>query len=135
MFLKRIRGSRRVGSLKIILNLPCPADLTVFWTLGRVLGALYLGQVLSGLALAFHYIPIRGVAYDVRMDLAYTTEGGWFLRRSHANGARLFMGAMYVHLARGIYFMSYIRNTGAWYSGRALMSMTIRIRFLGYVLP
>jgi ubiquinol-cytochrome c reductase cytochrome b subunit len=61
---------------------------------------------------------------------------GWALRYTHANGAAFFLLFVYFHIARGLYFMSYIQPRGAlWLSGVVIFLLMMATAFLGYVLP
>lgn len=59
---------------------------------------------------------------------------GWLLRRCHANGASIFFFCLYIHIARGIYYGSYL-DKAVWNVGVVLYLMLIAESFLGYTLP
>lgn len=63
-------------------------------------------------------------------DVSY----GWFFRIIHANGASLFFICLYLHVARGLYYISY-RSKEVWLIGCSIILLLIGIAFLGYVLP
>lgn len=66
--------------------------------------------------------------------LTRDVNNGWFLRGIHANGASWFIGAIYIHIGRGIYYGSYhIKHV--WFSGITILIIVIATAFLGYVLP
>lgn len=63
-------------------------------------------------------------------------EYGWLIRYMHANGASLFFVIIYLHIARGLYFRSYMYpRLGVWLSGLIIFVMMMATAFLGYVLP
>lgn len=56
------------------------------------------------------------------------------LRYIHANGASFFFICLYFHVARGIYYGSYI-IVETWNIGVVLLFLVIGTAFVGYVLP
>ena len=56
------------------------------------------------------------------------------MRLIHINGASLFFIILYIHVGRGLYFMSW-NNHITWIIGVSILILTIGISFLGYVLP
>ena len=68
-------------------------------------------QLLSGLCLRFFFYG-GAEAFDTSLYIARDVNRGWLIRSLHANGARFFLGFIYLHLARGLYFSSF-RRLGA----------------------
>jgi len=62
-------------------------------------------------------------------------NSGWLLRYLHANGASIFFIALYLHMARGLYYRSYVSNYYAWCAGLVIFLLAMATAFLGYVLP
>ena len=61
---------------------------------------------------------------------------GWLLRYLHANGASFFFVAVYVHIARGMYYGSYKEPREVlWILGVILFLLMVATGFMGYVLP
>ena len=50
------------------------------------------------------------------------------------NGATMFFFCIYLHIARGIYFLSFFKKR-TWWVGSAIFLLAIGIAFTGYVLP
>ena len=128
------------GVLSIVLNhlvaYPTPVNFNYFYGYG-FLAAICLGiQIVSGVFLAMHYVPIADLAFisveHIMRDLVY----GWFLRYTHANGSSMFFLCVYIHIARGIYYGSYVfpRHL-TWISGIIVFILMMATAFLGYVLP
>jgi len=62
--------------------------------------------------------------------------GGWLLRYMHANGSSFLFILLYAHIARGLYFQSYMKpKQWVWCSGVVLFILMAGIAFLGYTLP
>lgn len=56
------------------------------------------------------------------------------MRNIHANGSSMFFICIYAHIARGLYYGSYLDKT-VWYFGVHLFLLTMAEAFLGYTLP
>ena len=59
---------------------------------------------------------------------------GFLLKYLHANGASAFFICVYIHIARGLYYGSYLK-THLWFSGVAIFAIMMLTAFIGYVLP
>lgn len=90
-------------------------------------------QIVSGLSLSLFYTAAG--AFDCRVYIRREVENGWLMRSVHANGASIFLGLLYMHIARGIYFGRHNRLPLVWLRGAALMLTAMAAAFLGYVLP
>lgn len=93
-------------------------------------------QILTGIILAMFYNPDPFLAFNAIMDINNEIYFGWFLRTFHANGASFFFIVVYVHMARGLYYGSYIYpRHSLWMSGIIIWLLMVATAFLGYVLP
>ena len=93
-------------------------------------------QIVTGIGLAMHY---TGSIYDAFNSVEHIMRDvwyGWLLRYIHANGASMFFIVVYVHIARGLYYGSYIEpRLLLWGSGVIIFFFMIITGFMGYVLP
>lgn len=131
--------ARKKGTIKSILNntvvdLPTPANITIWWNFGRLLGLVLTIQIISGLFLAMHYTADVNLAFSSVCHIVRDVNGGWLFRTIHANGASFFFLCIYAHIGRSLYYGSF-SNIGLWFSGVALLLLVIASAFLGYVLP
>nr|YP_009681477.1 cytochrome b [Mytilisepta keenae]QDO71857.1 cytochrome b [Mytilisepta keenae] len=117
-----------------IYDLPCPINLNVWWSFGSMLGLCLVTQIVTGFMLSFYYIPHGDMAYDSVFYIMRNVHKGWMVRGIHANGASVFFMCIYVHIARGLYYGSYL-DKGVWNVGVILYLMLMGESFLGYVLP
>jgi ubiquinol-cytochrome c reductase cytochrome b subunit len=61
---------------------------------------------------------------------------GWLVRYAHSNGASMFFVVVYIHVFRGLYYLSYLRPRGfLWGVGVVILFLMILTAFMGYVLP
>nr|WEG23720.1 cytochrome b [Polydora cf. ciliata DS-2023] len=119
---------------KALADLPAPPNLSAWWNFGSLLGLALTVQILTGLMLAIHYSPHTDLAFESVAHIGRDVNNGWLVRGTHANGASWFFGALYIHVARGIYYGSFMMKY-VWFSGITMMLMVMGTAFLGYVLP
>lgn len=84
--------------------------------------------------MSLHYFSSMDLAFESVSHIIRDVNAGWLVRIVHANGARIFFVALYIHIARGLYFGSFAL-THTWSAGVTILLMTIATAFLGYVLP
>nr|QIE11978.1 cytochrome b [Neverita sp. HL-2020] len=118
----------------LMVDLPAPLNLSVWWNFGSLLGLCLIIQVLTGLFLAMHYTAHVDLAFSSVMHISRDVSYGWLLRAIHANGASWFFICIYFHIGRGMYYGSHV-NIHTWNIGVILLLMTMGTAFLGYVLP
>ena len=118
------------------VDFPTPRNLNYLWTFGGILTFCLVVQIVTGIVLAMHYIPHAEMAFDsvekIRRDVNY----GWLIRNVHAVGASMFFFAVYIHMARGLYYGSYkAPREVLWILGVLLFLLMMATGFLGYTLP
>ncbi len=117
-----------------LVDLPAPTNISSWWNFGSLLGLCLTTQILTGLFLAIHYTPHVDLAFSRVIHIIRDVNYGWLLRTIHANGASFFFICLYLHVGRGIFYGSYLYII-TWFSGIALLLLTIGAAFMGYVLP
>nr|WNH19865.1 cytochrome b [Scombrolabrax heterolepis]BAN83671.1 cytochrome b [Scombrolabrax heterolepis] len=124
--------------LKIVndsfIDLPSPANISVWWNFGSLLGLCLISQILTGLFLAMHYTPDIESAFSSVTHICRDVNFGWLIRNMHANGASFFFICIYLHIGRGLYYGSYLYKE-AWNIGVVLLLLVMMTAFVGYVLP
>nr|ABY48566.1 cytochrome b [Xantusia sp. San Jacinto] len=124
--------------LKIINNsfidLPTPSNISAWWNFGSLLGLCLLIQIFTGLFLAMHYTADITSAFSSVIHICRDVQYGWLIRNIHANGASIFFICLYLHIARGLYYGSYM-YTITWNIGVILLFLVMATAFVGYVLP
>nr|YP_010890507.1 cytochrome b [Colpocephalum eucarenum]WIM51513.1 cytochrome b [Colpocephalum eucarenum] len=117
-----------------LMKLPCPSSISYMWNFGSLLG-IFLGvQIISGLMLSMHYSSSIDLAFDSVTRANDDVYWGWTLRYIHANGATFFFLFIYMHIARGLYYMSF-SYTMVWLVGIVMFLVFMGVAFMGYVLP
>nr|AFP72827.1 cytochrome b [Artemia sp.] len=125
-------------TLKIVnsalVDLPVPANISIWWNFGSLLGLCLIIQIITGLFLAMHYTASVDLAFSSVAHIGRDVNYGWLLRTIHANGASFFFICMYFHMGRGMYYGSF-HYFETWMTGIALLFLVMAAAFLGYVLP
>nr|ABY80884.1 cytochrome b [Lepidophyma tuxtlae] len=124
--------------LKIVNNsfidLPSPSNISAWWNFGSILGLCLVIQILTGLFLSMHYTADITSAFSSIAHICRDVQYGWLIRNIHANGASIFFISIYLHIARGLYFGSYMYYI-TWNTGVILLFLVMATAFVGYVLP
>src|SRR5262250_1667485 len=118
------------------VDFPTPRNINYLWTTGGMLAFFLCVQILTGIVLAMHYLPSATDAFNsvehIRRDVNY----GWLIRNLHAVGASMFFLAVYIHIARGLYYGSYkAPREVLWILGVVIFLLMMATGFMGYVLP
>nr|AHM93144.1 cytochrome b [Salmo trutta] len=117
-----------------LVDLPAPSNISVWWNFGSLLGLCLATQILTGLFLAMHYTSDIPTAFSSVCHICRDVSYGWLIRNIHANGASFFFICIYMHIARGLYYGSYLYKE-TWNIGVVLLLLTMMTAFVGYVLP
>nr|YP_009860946.1 cytochrome b [Bathyraja eatonii]QKI31879.1 cytochrome b [Bathyraja eatonii] len=118
----------------LVIDLPTPVNISIWWNYGSLLGLCLVIQILTGLFLAMHYTADISSAFSSVVHICRDVNYGWFIRNIHANGASIFFICIYAHIARGLYYGSYL-NKETWNIGVILLVLLMATAFVGYVLP
>lgn len=118
------------------IRFPTPRNLNVWYVFGAVLAVLFALQLVTGVALAMHYLPDAGGAFaSVQDRILRQVRYGWLIRNLHAVGVSMLFAAMTVHIFRSLYYGSYkAPRELVWILGVLIYLTMIATAFLGYVL-
>nr|BAR45731.1 cytochrome b [Gigantura chuni] len=117
-----------------LVDLPAPSNISVWWNFGSLLGLCLATQIVTGLFLAMHYTSDITMAFSSVTHICRDVNYGWLIRNMHANGASFFFICIYMHIARGLYYGSYLYKE-TWNIGVVLLLLVMMTAFVGYVLP
>jgi cytochrome b6 len=102
---------------------------------GGVVLFLFIIQFISGLALAFYYIPYFEAAHKSVIDIVTKLNMGWFFRSLHHWGAQLTILVLFVHVFATLLLKSYRKPRELqWLSGFFLLGISIFFGLSGYFL-
>jgi len=121
---------------KMLLLYPTPVNLNYMWNFGSLAMYALMIQIVTGVLLAFWYIPTTELAFWSVEFIMREVNYGWLIRYLHANGASFFFFVVYLHMSRGVYYSSYVYpREHVWLSGSIIFVLMIATAFFGYVLP
>lgn len=122
--------------MKGLLNYPTPANLSYMWNFGSLALLVLFIQLVSGILIVFWYPAELLWSFERVIEIVREVEYGWVIRFIHLNCASAFFIAVYIHLFRSFYYVTYLgpRNL-TFLSGFVIYILLMFIAFLGYVLP
>lgn len=101
---------------KFIYDNGLTSNINYFYNFGSLLGLILIIQIISGILLAFNYIPSIELAFDSIEYLMREINYGYLIRYVHINGANFFFIFVYLHIARAFLYGSFSLNSGRNYS-------------------
>nr|ADD69967.1 cytochrome b [Liophidium mayottensis] len=114
--------------------LPVGTNISTWWNFGSMLLTCLMLQTTTGFFLAIHYTANVNLAFSSIIHISRDVPYGWIMQNLHATGASMFFICIYIHIARGLYYGSYL-NKEVWLSGTTLLIILMATAFFGYVLP
>ena len=117
-----------------LVDLPTPANISVNWNYGSLLGLVLIIQLVRGIVLAIRFSGHSSLSFDTVIIICQDSNYGWLLRLVHSTGASFFFLFLYLHIGRGVYYGSYVFPE-LWNIGTMIYLLLIGTAFLGYVLP
>ncbi len=119
-----------------MIDFPTPKNLNYWWTFGGILAVCLVLQIITGIVLAMNYVAHTDLAFQSVERIMRDVNFGWLLRYMHSNGASMFFLAVYLHMARGLYYGSYkAPREILWILGVIIFLLMMATAFMGYVLP
>lgn len=105
-------------------------------TFGSATLFLLVVQVITGIFLAFYYVPSPEHAYESVYQITNQLNFGWLARGIHKWGASLVVIFVVLHLLRVLYMAAYkYPRELTWVVGVLLLLVIMAFGFTGYLLP
>lgn len=106
------------------------------YTLGSATLFVALNQLITGILLTIYYVPTPDHAYDSVVYITTQVPAGWLIRGLHHWGASAMIVLAALHMIRVILYGAYkYPREITWFSGVALLLVTLGFGFTGYLLP
>ena len=106
-----------------------------FYVFGSGTLLCFVLQLVTGVCLAFVYVPSADEAYTSLEHLNYQQPLGWYLRALHYWGSNFLVSIMAIHMAQVFLFgaFKYPREL-TWISGCILLLLTLGMAFTGQIM-
>jgi len=96
---------------------------------------VFLLQLVTGIMLAFIYVPSASEAWNSLQYLNHDIAFGWFIRALHGWGSNFMIAIVLIHMAQVFLFGAYkFPRELTWIIGVFLLLMTLGMAFTGQVL-
>jgi len=126
-------GWRSVWDALFLRQIP---KVNWLYTLGSATLFVSLNQLITGILLTIYYVPTPDHAYDSVMYITTQVPAGWLIRGLHHWGASAMVVLAALHMIRVILYGAYkYPREITWFSGVALLLVTLGFGFTGYLLP
>ncbi|HJT65067.1 MAG TPA: cytochrome b N-terminal domain-containing protein [Pyrinomonadaceae bacterium] len=104
-------------------------------TTGGIVGALLLVQLLTGVLLAFYYVPSVDHAHTTVSYIEKVVSSGSWLRSLHHYGSQWLALFAFVHVARLFWNEAYAYRKAHWIAAVVLLVLVMAAAGTGYSLP
>src|SRR5467141_1269911 len=106
-----------------------------FYVFGSAALTVFVLQIVTGILLAFVYVPAAGEAWSSLQILNHDVSLGWFMRAVHGWGSNFMIAIVLIHMAQVFLFGAhkYPREL-TWIVGVLLLLMTLGMAFTGQIM-
>jgi ubiquinol-cytochrome c reductase cytochrome b subunit len=113
-----------------------PRSTASWWyVFGSAALVVFLLQLVSGILLAFVYVPSAAEAWSSLQSLNHDVTLGWFIRAMHGWGSNFMVAIVLIHMVQVFLFGAYkFPRELTWIIGIFLLLMTLGMAFSGQVL-
>ena|SRR5579884_1305250 len=118
-----------------VIEHPVPRKVNWWYVFGSATLTAFVFQVITGVALAFTYVPAPNSAYDSLEFISHKATLGSVVRGIHYWGASAMVILIFVHVARVFLMGSYkFPRELNWLTGVGLLFLTLGMAFTGQLL-
>jgi ubiquinol-cytochrome c reductase cytochrome b subunit len=122
--------------IREIAEHPVPKNTASWWyVFGSAALVVFLLQLVTGIMLAFVYVPSASEAWNSLQSLNHDIALGWFIRALHGWGSNFMVAIVLIHMVQVFLFGAYkFPRELTWIVGVFLLLMTLGMAFTGQVL-
>jgi len=115
---------------------PIPNHMKKWWfALGGTPFYMFLVQMITGVLLAFYYVPNPDVAYESVSKITNEISYGWLIRSIHKWSANIMIASVILHMMRVFFTQSFRKPRELnWMFGVIIFLLTLILGFTGYSL-
>ena len=107
----------------------------ILYYTGGIAMFLFIIQFITGIVLAFYYVPHHEFAYKSIIEIVTKLNMGWFFRSLHHWGAQLAILALFIHAFSTLLLKSYRKPRELlWLTGIVLLGISIFFGLSGYLM-
>jgi ubiquinol-cytochrome c reductase cytochrome b subunit len=124
------------ASIRDIAQHPVPREsASWFYVFGSAAFVIFMLQIVTGIMLAFIYVPSAGEAWNSLQTLNHNVALGWFIRGLHGWGSDFMVAIVLIHMVQVFLFGAYkFPRELTWIIGIFLLLVTLGMAFTGQVL-
>jgi ubiquinol-cytochrome c reductase cytochrome b subunit len=113
-----------------------PRNTASWWyVFGSAALTVLMLQLVTGILLAFVYVPSAGEAWSSLQALNHSVTLGWFIRAMHGWGSNFMVALVLIHMAQVFLFGAYkYPRELTWTLGIFLLLMTLGMAFTGQIM-
>jgi ubiquinol-cytochrome c reductase cytochrome b subunit len=106
-----------------------------FYVFGSAAFVVFMFQIVTGIMLAFIYVPSAGEAWSSLQTLNHNVSLGWYIRALHGWGSDFMVAIVLIHMVQVFLFGAYkYPRELTWIVGVFLLIVTLGMAFTGQVL-
>ena len=106
-----------------------------FYVFGSAALTVFALQLVTGILLAFQYVPSAGEAWNGLHNLNQQVSSGWFIRALHGWGSNFMVAIVLVHMVQVFLFGAHkFPRELTWIVGVLLLLVTLGMAFSGQIL-
>ncbi len=130
------RRLQLAAPIREVAEHPVPKNTASWWyVFGSAALVVFLLQLVTGIMLAFIYVPSASEAWNSLQNLNHDVTLGWFIRALHGWGSNFMVAIVLIHMMQVFLFGAYkFPRELTWVVGIFLLLMTMGMAFTGQVL-
>src|SRR5258708_5226759 len=130
------RRLQLAAPIREVADHPVPKNTASWWyVFGSAALVVFLLQLVTGIMLAFIYVPSASEAWKSLQNLNHDVTLGWFIRALHGWGSNFMVAIVLIHMMQVFLFGAYkFPRELTWVVGVFLLLMTMGMAFTGQVL-